>query len=121
MNSAQDLHHRALAGAVLAEKSVDFSRLTGELRPVQRHDAAEPLVNASGAKEGHSRAAIPRARRTGHPPEFTGEAGDENNHCRGDACVAQHTQIHASFGGSTSRRRLPPNGEFTRLATTRTS
>ena len=54
MNPAQDLHHRALAGAVLAEEGVNFSRLTGELRAVQRDDAAETLVDASGAKEGHA-------------------------------------------------------------------
>ena len=59
MNPAEDLHHRALAGAVLAEESVNLSRLARELRAVQRDDAAEPLVDASGAEEGHDRLKSP--------------------------------------------------------------
>jgi hypothetical protein len=58
MDAAEHLHHCALAGAVLTQEGVDLARLARELRAVERHDAAEPLVDPSRAKKWHDRKTI---------------------------------------------------------------
>jgi hypothetical protein len=63
MNAAEHLHHRALAGAVLAQEGVNLARLARKLRAIKRDDATEPLIDPSRAEEGHNRKMISRGLR----------------------------------------------------------
>jgi hypothetical protein len=53
MHAGDDLHRRALAGAVLADQTMDFTRAQGEIHVGQRGDAAERLRDAPEFEQGH--------------------------------------------------------------------
>ena len=52
MHTAQHLHHRALAGAVLAQEGMNLARLASKIGAMQGDDAAEMLVDAGGGEKG---------------------------------------------------------------------
>src|SRR5581483_9373485 len=56
-----DLHERALAGAVLAHQAVDLARSKGEIDSPQRLDAAEGLGDLAQLEHGRRRY-VPAAR-----------------------------------------------------------
>src|ERR1700677_4673813 len=52
MKSVQDLHQSALAGAVLPQQRVNFSRLDGEVNFAVGHDAGESLDDLPHRERG---------------------------------------------------------------------
>ena len=52
VHAGDDLHHRAFAGAVLADQAVDLARAQGEVHVGQRRHAAEGLGDAAQLQRG---------------------------------------------------------------------
>ena len=63
VHAAQDLHQGALAGAVLADQSVDLARQQIEIDAVERDRAAEALGDAAEAPASGSDGVTPESRR----------------------------------------------------------
>ena len=55
MHAGDDLHHRRFAGAVLADKAVDFALHQREVHVAQRMHAAERLRDADHFEQGRRR------------------------------------------------------------------
>ena len=71
MHAGDDLHQRALAGAVLADQAVDFARGEGEIHVAQRRDAAERLGDPGKFQQAGRRSHRRRRIRSGSGPPST--------------------------------------------------